>query len=35
MKTYTKAQKKLITARAICQRYLAVIEMKLGTKESK
>jgi hypothetical protein len=35
MKTYTKAEAKLITRRAELQRELAVVEAKLGTKESK
>lgn len=32
MKTYSKAEAKLITQRAILQREIAVIEAKLGTK---
>jgi hypothetical protein len=32
MKTFTAAEKKLITERAKLQRRLAVIELKLGTK---
>jgi hypothetical protein len=32
MKTFSKAEKKLITQKAVLQRKLAVAEAKLGTK---